>query len=266
MAIMPSSCILLSITDGVAEVTLNRPDKLNSLTRTMHAELRAALASIRNDTSVRAILLTGAGRGFCAGQDLDDVIDPATGKPGTVSNTLLEDYNPLIRALQESPLPVVCAVNGVAAGAGANIALACDVVLAARSAVFLQAFAKIGLVPDAGGSYFLPRLVGMARAKGLAMLADKLPAETALQWGLIWQVVGDEHLMEEARLLARRLATQPTLALGLIKREFHASSGNSLADQLALEADLQSTAAQSHDYHEGVAAFLAKRKPVFEGR
>ena len=149
---MPSSTILLSITDGVAEVTLNRPDKLNSFTRVMHAELRAALAAIRDDASLRAILITGAGRGFCAGQDLDDVIDPVTGKPGTVSNTLMEDYNPLIRALHEGPLPVVCAVNGVAAGAGANIALACDIVLAARSAVFLQAFAKIGLVPDAGGS------------------------------------------------------------------------------------------------------------------
>ena len=263
---MPSSCILLSISDGVAEVTLNRPDKLNSFTRVMHAELRAALSAIRHDTSVRAILLTGAGRGFCAGQDLDDVIDPSTGKPGTVSNTLMEDYNPLIRTLHEVPLPVVCAVNGVAAGAGANIALACDLVLAARSAVFLQAFAKIGLVPDAGGSYFLPRLVGMARAMGLAMLAEKLPAETALQWGLIWQVVDDARLMEEARLLARRLATQPTVALGLIKRELHASSRNSLTEQLALEADLQSTAAQSHDYHEGVAAFLAKRQPVFEGR
>ena len=263
---MSAPTILLVVAGGVAEITLNRPEKLNSFTRAMHAELRAVLETIRRDASVRAILLTGAGRGFCAGQDLEDVIDPVTGKPGAVSNTLVEDYNPLIHALHDGPLPVVCAVNGVAAGAGANIALACDIVLAARSASFIQAFSKIGLVPDAGGSYFLPRLVGTARAMALAMLAEKLPAETACQWGLIWQVFDDVDLVREARSVAQRIATLPTVALGLIKREIHASSGNALMDQLALEALLQKQAANSYDYGEGVAAFLAKRKPDFQGR
>ena len=263
---MTSPTILLDIVGGVAEITLNRPEKLNSFTREMHAELRMALAAINANESVRAILLTGSGRGFCAGQDLEDVIDPSTGKPGAVSTTLTDDYNPLIQALHNGPLPVVCAVNGIAAGAGANIALACDIVLAARSASFLQAFAKIGLVPDAGGSYFLPRLIGTARAMGLSMLADKLPAEQARDWGLIWQVTDDADLMTEARSIARHLANQPTLALGLIKREIHASARNDLARQLALETTLQQMASGSHDYQEGVAAFLEKRKPVFLGR
>lgn len=263
---MPSNSILLNVEAGVAEITLNRPDKLNSFTRAMHAELRAVLDTARSDASVRAILLTGAGRGFCAGQDLADVVDPATGKPGKVNNTLAEDYNPLIHTLQEIGIPVVCAVNGVAAGAGANIALACDIVLAARSASFIQAFVKIGLVPDAGGSYVLPRLIGLARAKALAMLGDKLDAETAERWGMIWKVVDDAQLMMEARKLAAHLATQPTKAIGLIKQAMHASLGNDLAAQLAVELDYQSQCADSHDYQEGVGAFLEKRKPAFKGR
>ena len=229
-------------------------------------ELRTALAAINADKSVRSIVLTGAGRGFCAGQDLEDVIDPSTDKPGAVSTTLTDDYNRLIHALHDGPVPVVCAVNGIAAGAGANIALACDIVLAARSASFLQSFAKIGLVPDGGGSYFLPRMSGTARAMGLSMLADKLPAEQARDWNLNWQVTDDANLMTEARSIARHLANQPTLALGLIKREIHASARNDLARQLALEATLQQKASGSHDYQEGVAAFLEKRKPVFIGR
>ena len=262
---MSENSILLTMDGGVAEITLNRPDKLNSFTRAMHAELRAAFGAIRADKSVRAILLTGAGRGFCAGQDLADTIDPATGKPGGVGNTLAENYHPLIHSLQENPLPVVCAVNGVAAGAGASIAFACDIVLAARSAGFIQAFVKIGLVPDAGSSYALPRLIGMARAKALAMLGDKLDAETAERWGLIWRCVDDAALMDEARKLARHLATQPTKALGLIKQAMHASPGNGLAAQLALELDFQSRCAVSNDYREGVGAFLEKRKPAFRG-
>ncbi len=262
---MSQNSILLEINHGVAEITLNRPDKLNSFTRAMHARLREALAAARTDPSVRAILLTGAGRGFCAGQDLADVVDPATGKPGKVNKTLAEDYNPLIHMLQEIPIPVVCAVNGVAAGAGANIALACDIVVAARSASFIQAFVKIGLVPDAGGSYVLPRLIGLARAKALAMLGDKLDAETAERWGLIWRCVDDAVLLAEARKLAQHLATQPTKALGLIKQALHASLGNDLAAQLAVELDHQSQCADSHDYQEGVGAFLEKRKPAFKG-
>lgn len=257
--------VLLTISGGVAEITLNRPDKLNSFTRAMHAGLRAAISAIRADTSVRAILLTGAGRGFCAGQDLADTLDPATGRPAGVGNTLEENYHPLIHTLQDLPLPVVCAVNGVAAGAGASVAFACDIVLAARSASFIQAFIKIGLVPDAGSTYALPRLVGMARAKALAMLGDKLDAETAQHWGLIWRCVDDAALMAEARKLAGHLATQPTRALGLIKQAMHASPGNTLAAQLALESDFQAHCTQSNDFREGVSAFLDKRNPVFSG-
>ncbi len=257
--------VLLGISGGVAEITLNRPDKLNSFTRAMHADLRAAISTARADTSVRAILLTGAGRGFCAGQDLADTVDPATGKPAGVGNTLEENYHPLVHTLQELPLPVVCAVNGVAAGAGTSIAFACDIVLAARSASFIQAFIKIGLVPDAGSTYALPRLVGMARAKALAMLGDKLDAETAERWGLIWRCVDDVALMGEARKLASHLATQPTRALGLIKQALHASPGNDLATQLALERNFQADCTQSNDFREGVSAFLDKRKPVFSG-
>lgn len=263
---MSTSPILLSVADGVAEITFNRPDKLNSFTRAMHIELRAALDTAQADSKVRCLLITGAGRGFCAGQDLADIVDPATGKPGSVSTTLADDYNPLVARLQNLPIPVVCAVNGVAAGAGANLALACDIVLAAKSASFIQAFAKIGLVPDSGGSYFLPRAIGSARAMALCMLADKLPAEKAEQWGLIWRAVDDAALMVEARALAKHLAAQPTAALGMIKRMIHASGGNDLAQQLNLELELQMDASATRDYVEGVGAFLEKRAPVFQGR
>ena len=263
---MSAPSILLSIASGVAEITFNRPDKLNSFTAAMHVELRAALDQATADRSVRTLLITGAGRGFCAGQDLADIIDPATGKPGSVNSTLADDYNPLVKRLQSLPIPVVCAVNGVAAGAGANLALACDIVLAAKSASFIQAFAKIGLVPDSGGSYFLPRLIGSARAMALCMLADKLPAEQAAQWGLIWKTVDDAELMSEARSLARHLASQPTAALGMIKQMVHASGGNTLAQQLDLELKLQIDATGTHDYAEGVGAFLEKRKPAFQGK
>lgn len=263
---MPEPSILLSIADSVAEITLNRPAKLNSFTASMHAQLRDALGQVAADSSVRCVLLTGAGKGFCAGQDLEDVIDPATGEAGGVAETLEQNYNPLIKALQDGPWPVVCAVNGVAAGAGANLAFACDIVVAARSASFIQAFVKIGLVPDAGGSYFLPRFIGSARAVGLAMTGDRLGAQEALNWGLIWKVADDIELMSTARELARHLAGQPTRALVSIKRQMRASLENTLDAQLALEARLQSEAAGTRDYKEGVAAFLAKRKPVFEGR
>jgi 2-(1,2-epoxy-1,2-dihydrophenyl)acetyl-CoA isomerase len=254
--------LILEFDADVAVLTLNRPDKLNSLTWAMHQELKTALDEIES-RGVRAMLLTGAGRGFCAGQDLADL---DLSRPETIVDTLEVNYNPLVERLKGLPLPVVCAVNGVAAGAGANIALACDIVLAARSASFLQAFSRIGLVPDSGGTWVLTRTLGEARAKGLAMLAEPLLAETAESWGLIWKVFDDDQLMAEARSLSQRLASQATGALGLIKQAVHAAPGNSFSAQLALEADLQRTTAVSEDFREGVAAFVEKRKPAFKGR
>ncbi|CAO3432442.1 2-(1,2-epoxy-1,2-dihydrophenyl)acetyl-CoA isomerase PaaG [Azospirillum doebereinerae] len=263
---MSERTILLAIAEGVATVTLNRPDRLNSFTAAMHAELREALAEARDDASVRCLLLTGAGRGFCAGQDLSDrAVAPGAQGPD-LGVSIETNYNPLVRSLRDLPMPVVCAVNGVAAGAGANLALACDIVLAARSASFIQAFCKIGLIPDSGGTWTLPRLVGHARAKGLALLGDKLSAEQAEAWGMIWKAVDDDTLMDEAGALARHLATQPTRGLALTKQALNASSTNDLDTQLDLERDLQREAGHTRDYREGVAAFVAKRAPSFEGR
>jgi 2-(1,2-epoxy-1,2-dihydrophenyl)acetyl-CoA isomerase len=256
--------VLESRAAGVLQVTLNRPDRLNSFNDDMHRELYASLARARDDDGVRAILLTGAGRGFCAGQDLGDR-DPRSGVVPDLGNTLEEFYNPLIRLIRGIEKPIVCAVNGVAAGAGANIALACDIVLAARSARFIQAFSKIGLVPDSGGTWSLPRLIGEARAKGLALTGEPIDAETAERWGLIWRAVDDGVLMSEATALASRLAAGPTLGLGFIKRAIQAAAENSLDRQLDLERDLQRVAGRSDDYREGVAAFLEKRKPEFRG-
>ncbi|MGB9149641.1 MAG: 2-(1,2-epoxy-1,2-dihydrophenyl)acetyl-CoA isomerase PaaG [Burkholderiales bacterium] len=262
---MNDAPILLDITSGVARLTLNRPDRLNSFNTEMHLQLRAALEKIKQDKTVRALLLTGAGRGFCAGQDLSDRNVAAGAAPPDLGFTLDTYYNPLVRTLRALPVPVICAVNGVAAGAGANIALACDIVLAGRSANFIQAFCKIGLMPDSGGTYFLPRLVGSARAMGLAMLGDKLGAEQAEQWGLIWKCVDDDKLQDEAMKLANHFATQPTKGLGFIKQSLYASSNNTLDQQLDLERDLQRIAGRSDDYREGVAAFMQKRAPTFKG-
>ncbi|MCP8351108.1 2-(1,2-epoxy-1,2-dihydrophenyl)acetyl-CoA isomerase [Pseudomonas sp. FBF18] len=257
--------ILFDIDDGVAFLRLNRPEQLNSFNAQMHAEVKEALKQVRANAQVRVLLLTGEGRGFCAGQDLSDRnVAPGAQMPD-LGESIEKFYNPLIRALRDLPLPVICAVNGVAAGAGANIPLACDLVLAARSASFIQAFCKLGLVPDSGGTWFLPRLVGVARAKALALLGNKLSAEQAEQWGLIYRCVDDEALRDEALGLARQLATQPTSGLALIKRGLNASLGNSLDQQLDLERDLQRLAGRSEDYREGVAAFMAKRAPVFKG-
>lgn len=258
---MAYSDIIFDLNDNLAVVTLNRPDKLNSTTRNMHAELRAAFDEIEA-SGARAVLITGAGRAFCAGQDLADL---RMDGPGEILELLEQNFNPLVARIRNLPMPVVCAVNGVAAGAGANLALACDIVLAARSASFLQAFARIGLIPDAGGTWTLPRQVGEARAKGMAMLADPLPAEKALEWGLIWQVCDDDDLMDDATRIARRLSKQPTKAFSLIKQAINASSTHGLDAHLAVEAKLQAEAAASHDYNEGVTAFLEKRKPVFKG-
>jgi 2-(1,2-epoxy-1,2-dihydrophenyl)acetyl-CoA isomerase len=261
-----SNPILVSFDAGVQSITLNRPDKLNSLNPEMHIQLRSALDEAALNPAIRCVLLTGAGRGFCAGQDLSerDMKDPSVKMD--LGATIEKYYNPLVKFMQALPKPIVCAVNGVAAGAGANIALACDIVLAAGSASFLQAFAKIGLVPDSGGTFFLPRLTGTARAMGLAMLAEKLPAADAERMGLIWKVVDDDKLMSEAGALCKHLATQPTRALGLMKQAIYAAGGNSLSAQLDLERDLQRKAGGSADYREGVTAFLEKRKPNFTGQ
>lgn len=249
-----------------ALVTLNRPDRLNSFNEAQHKALRATIDRAETE-ECRAILLTGAGRAFCAGQDLSERSQMlGEGQPLDLGSTIERFYNPLIRRLRGMRMPVVCAVNGVAAGAGANIALAADIVLAARSAKFIQAFSKIGLVPDSGGTWFLPRLIGEARAKALALTAEPLSAEDAAAWGLIWRVVDDEKLMVEAATLAARLAKGPTHAFGLTKQAIQAASENALDAQLDLERDLQREAGASDDYKEGVAAFLEKRPAQFTGR
>jgi 2-(1,2-epoxy-1,2-dihydrophenyl)acetyl-CoA isomerase len=262
---MPFEHILYDTGQGVATITLNRPDVLNSLNRAMAGEVRQALAQASSDADVRAVLMTGAGRAFCAGQDLAEVT-PKEGPAPDLGDIVARGYNPIVRTLRQLDKPVVCAVNGVAAGAGANMAFACDFVLASSDASFIQSFSKIGLVPDTGGTFFLPRLVGMARATALMMLADKVTAQDAVAMGLIHRVVDRDKLLEEATGLARQLATRPTRGLGLIKRALNASATNGLDEQLALEAQLQAEAGSTADYREGVKAFLEKRPPVFIGR
>lgn len=259
-----SDTILSALADGVLALTLNRPDKLNSFNEEMHVALRTEFERAHADDEVRAVLLTGAGRGFCAGQDLGDR-DPSKGVPD-LGYTIETYYNPLLRLVRSLEKPVICAVNGVAAGAGANIALACDITLAARSARFIQSFSKIGLVPDSGGTWSLPRLIGEARAKALTLTAEPLSAERAAEWGLIWSVVDDDKLLDEAYNLALRLAAGPTHGLGMTKRAIQAAATNSLDQQLDLERDIQREAGRSADYAEGVAAFLQKRKPEFKGK
>lgn len=262
-ATLDAGPILLRWQGDVAVITLNRPDKLNSFTRDMHRALAATIDDVVAG-GARALLLTGAGRGFCAGQDLAD-LDFKPGQATDLGELIDTWFNPLVRRLQALPLPVIAAVNGTAAGAGANLALACDIVLAARSASFIQAFVKIGLVPDSGGTWLLPKRLGMARALGLAMTGDKLSAEEAEKWGLIWETMDDPLLMEQAMALATHLAAQPTRALAAIKQSMHASATNTFDAQLDLERDLQRQLGQSHDYNEGVNAFLEKRAPHFKG-
>ena len=262
---MNDTPILVEKRAGYRVITLNRPHRLNAFTEAMHVVLRDAIAEAEADASCRALLLTGAGRGFCAGQDLNDRL----AKPGeriVLGGTLETYYNPLIRKLRTLPFPVVAAVNGVAAGAGCNVALACDLVLAARSANFIQSFARIGIIPDAGGTWFLPRLVGPARARGLALLAEPLPAEKAEDWGLIWKAVDDGALMTEAEKLCTQFATAPTVGLALCKRALEESWGNDLDAQLDLEKEFQREASLTPDYAEGVRAFFEKRPPKFTGQ
>ena len=262
---MQKDLVLTDFRDGYRVLTLNRPDRLNSFTSELHAALLVALTDAEHDKTCRAVVLTGAGRGFCAGQDLSDgVFTP--GETPDLSVPIAKYYNPLVRKLRNLPMPVICAVNGIAAGAGANVAFACDIVIAARSAKFSQAFAKLGLVPDSGGTWFLPRLIGGARARALALLAESIPADKAEAWGMIWKMVDDSELMTEAHRLGTYFARQPTDGLALIKQAFDAAETNSLDAQLDLERDLQGRAGRTSDYAEGVSAFLEKRSPNFTGR
>jgi len=257
--------VLWNNAEGTATVMLNRPDVLNSFTRSMARDLCDALSRAGDDDTIRAVVLTGAGRGFCAGQDLAEAAPPDREMPD-LGDIVRDSYNPVIRAIRKLEKPVVCAVNGVAAGAGANLAFACDIVFASSSATFVQSFAKIGVIPDSGGTFILPRIVGLHRATVMTMLAEKMSAEQAKDWGLVYMVVEPDALLATATGTARQLAAQPTRALGLIKRGFNKSLGIDLDAQLDFEEELQREAGRTADYAEGVHAFLEKRKPVFTGR
>ena len=260
-----SESILVKDHDTWAELTLNRPDKLNSFNDEMHIALRDALDTALADGK-RAILLTGSGRGFCAGQDLGNRDPSAMEQAVDLGQTLENFYNPIIRLIQNAEVPIICAVNGVAAGAGANLAIACDIVLASYNAKFIQSFANVGLVPDAGGTWNLTRLLGPARAKALAMTGEPISAGQAADWGMIWKAVAADELMDTARALAQQLASGPTSGFALAKKAINAAGTNSLDQQLNLEADFQKICGKSADYAEGVSAFLQKRKPEFEGK
>jgi 2-(1,2-epoxy-1,2-dihydrophenyl)acetyl-CoA isomerase len=257
--------IIVERLGSVTRITLNRPDVLNSFNTQMARELLDALESARADKVTRAVLLTGAGRGFCAGQDLSDVPVTIGGTTFDIGPAVRNTYNPLIRTIRKLELPVICAVNGVAAGAGANLAIACDFVFAAETASFIQSFSKIGLIPDSGGTFTLPRIIGIPRATALMMTGEKVSAQRAYDMGMIYRVCQSEKLQDEAMALATELAAMPTRGLGLIKRALNASLGNDLDTQLALEAELQAEAGRTRDFAEGVAAFLEKRKPNYTG-
>jgi 2-(1,2-epoxy-1,2-dihydrophenyl)acetyl-CoA isomerase len=263
---MSYQTILCDVSDGIARLTLNRPDRLNSFNVEMHGEVRDALSKLAEDRAARVLVLTGAGRGFCAGQDLGDRAVAPGGQGVDLGESIDKYYKPLVLALRNLPMPVIAAVNGGAAGAGANIALSCDLVIATRSASFIQSFSKLGLVPDSGGTWLLPRLLGNARAMGLALLADKLSAEQAAQWGLIWRCVEDSEFKQTVDTLAQQLALAPTRGLARTKQAIYESWGRSFDQQLDQERDFQRELGRSQDYAEGVAAFTEKRNPKFTGR
>lgn len=262
---MDYETILLDISEGVARLTLNRPDRLNSFTVQMHDEVSRALEAVTK-SDARVLVLTGSGRGFCAGQDLSDRAVAPGGDGVDLGESLEKRYNPLIRRLTSLEMPVICAVNGVAAGAGANIALACDIVIAARGAKFIQSFANIGLIPDSGGTWSLPRLAGQARAMGLALTGEPLTAERAEAWGMIWKCVDDDKLVEEANALAAKFASAPTKGLAATKKLIRDGATRTLAEQLDVERDAQRMLGRTADYKEGVAAFMEKRTPKFSGQ
>jgi 2-(1,2-epoxy-1,2-dihydrophenyl)acetyl-CoA isomerase len=262
---MTFKTIVLDTSAGHALLTLDRPERLNSINAVMHEELQAAIRLVRSDSGLRCLVLTGAGRAFCAGQDLSERAVPDGDASPDLGESLDKRYNPLVRALHALEMPVVCAVNGVAAGAGCSLALGCDLVIAARSASFVLSHASLGLVPDAGATWFVPRLVGRARAMGMAMLGVRVGAAQAEAWGMIWRCVDDDRLKEETEALARELASRPGRGAALIKRAINATGENTLDRQLDLERDLQRLAGRSEDYREGVRAFMEKREPRFKG-
>lgn len=258
---MNNEFIKFTTEGNIGKIILNRPDTLNSFNREMAKQMQNALDVCASDKNIRAVYLTGEGRAFCAGQDLGEAVAPGI----KIKDIVRETYNPIIRKIRNMEKPVVCAVNGVAAGAGANIAFACDITCASESASFIQSFANIGLIPDSGGTFFLPRLAGLQRASAMAMLAEKIKAQQALEYGLIWKIFPDDKLQEETLALAQKLSAMPTKGLGLTKRLFNNSLFNDLETQLQMEEQIQQEAGDSYDYKEGVKAFLEKRKPVFKG-
>lgn len=259
---MSHQYILFEVTAGIARLTLNRPERLNSFNVAMHEEVRSVLAGL----DARVLVITGAGRGFCAGQDLSDRAVAPGGQGADLGDSIERDYKPLVLSLRRLPMPVIAAVNGIAAGAGANLALACDLVVAARSASFVQAFSKLGLVPDSGGTWFLPRLVGNARALGLALLGEKLGAQQAVEWGLIWKCVEDAELAGHVDALARQFAIAPTRGIARTKQAMNEGWSRTLEQQLDIERDYQRELGRTADYAEGVAAFVEKRTAQFSGR
>lgn len=263
---MADAFIKVEFTDGVTILTLNRPEVLNSFNRAMATELQLALAAAASDPAVRALLITGAGRGFCAGQDLSEALPKGDGPIPDIGDIVRSSFNPIIRAIRSVEKPVICAVNGIAAGAGANLAFACDITLAAEEANFVESFAKLGLIPDTSGTFFIPRLIGTQRATGMMFLGEKVPAARAKEWGLIWDVLPLAELHSAALALAKRLATQATRGFGLTKRALNRSVSSDLDSQLDFEEQMMREAGRTADYEEGVRAFLEKRQPTYKGQ
>ncbi|WP_103664514.1 enoyl-CoA hydratase-related protein [Gracilimonas amylolytica] len=258
--------IKTNLSSGVFTITLNRPDKLNSFNFEMASQMKQALMDAESDDEIRCVLITGEGRAFCAGQDLAEATEVSNDPERDLSEIVHHTYIPIIKGIRELEKPVVCAVNGTAAGAGANIALACDIVIASEEARFIQSFSQIGLIPDSGGTYILPRLIGLARATALTFLGEKVTAQEAVEMGMIWKSYPADSFMNEAQAIAAKLAKMPTRGFGLTKRGFNAGFSNNLEQQMKLEAELQAEAGKTYDYNEGVQAFLEKRKPEFRGK